>query len=54
MFLNDAISSIMDKSEPEKLLEFEKTRWTGLRPLVLSKNFQSTKDISRTHVIEKS
>ncbi len=25
-----------------------------MRPLVLSKNFKSTKDISRTHVIEKT
>ena len=48
------MADVMDKLEPGKLMEFEKSSWCGLRPLVLSKNFKSTKDISRTHVVEKS
>lgn len=54
MFINEAMAETMDKLEPSKLFEFEKSRWCGLRPLVLSKDFKNTKDISRTHVIEKS
>lgn len=51
MFINEAMADAMDKLQPSQLFEFEKSRWCGLRPLVLSKDFKSTKDISRTHVV---
>lgn len=45
------MTNLMDKLPPVDLITFEKSRWTGLRPLVQAENAQSTKDIARTHVV---
>lgn len=44
----------MDKISADKLINLEKARWAGLRPLVLANEAKGTKDIARTHVIERS
>lgn len=44
----------MGNATPEQLIKWEKARWTGLRPLVLADDAKSTKDIARTHVVERS
>lgn len=44
----------MGKLSSQSLINLEISRWAGLRPLVMDPEAKNTKDIARTHVIERS
>lgn len=44
----------MGKLSSNSLINLEISKWSGLRPLVMNKESKNTKDIARTHVVEKS
>jgi glycerol-3-phosphate dehydrogenase len=43
----------MSELDVGTFLRYEKTRFCGIRPLVLAKSGANTKDIARNHVIEE-
>ena len=53
-FINSGMMEMMSELDVARFMKFEKTRWTGIRPLVTANaDSEDTKSISRSHVIEE-
>lgn len=50
-FIQEQMGELMENASPSEIIDWEKSRWTGLRPLVLADYAKSTKDIARSHVV---
>ena len=43
----------MGKMSSASIINLEISKWAGLRPLVMNSNTKNSKDVARTHVVEK-
>lgn len=50
-FIQEQMGELMENASPSEIIDWEKSRWTGLRPLVLADYAKNTKDIARSHVV---